>query len=220
MPHFPGSVGFGLEFMDAVRGDGCGRADHAGMVATGRFVLAGGLRPPSGLVVDVSRGVAAAGHSWGGYLGLLAATRADSPFSCVVASSGLADWAIQQKRTDVRYYDRWLMGGWVYKPEVAARAKAANPDPATLRVPLLLCHGKADTDCPFSQIETFAKRVVPPATGEPLLETLFFEGEGHSPSGWSAEHRKAWFGAVAKFLKTHLQPWNFTDNPHGEVTAY
>ena len=126
-----------------------------------------------------------AGHSWGGYLGLLAATRAESPFSCVVASAGIADWAVQQKCTEVRYYDRWLMGGWVYEEAVRARVARANPEPV-VRVPLLLAHGQADTDCPFAQIKTFAEKAA-----SPLLETLFLEGEGHGPSGWSEEHRKA-----------------------------
>ena len=215
VPHFPGSVGFGLAHMDAVRGDGCGQKDWEGVCAAGTWCLRdGGLRPPEGMSIDRSRGVGYAGHSWGGYLGLLAATRKESPFSCVVASAGIADWAVQQKATEVRYYDRWLLGGWVYEEAVRARVARANPDPK-LRVPLLVAHGEADADCPFAQIKTFAERA-----SSPLLETLFLEGEDHGPSGWSAEHREAWFGAIATFLRQNLRPWNCTDNPHGDVTAY
>ena len=220
VPHFPGSTGFGLEFMDAVRGDGCGQADFGAFCNAGRQVLEGKIELPEGYTLDTSRGVAAAGHSWGGYLSRLAATRGDSPFSCVVASAGIADWAVQQRRTEVRYYDRWLMQGWCYEPDVAARAARANPDPKQLRVPLLLIHGTKDTDCPFSQVATFAERVPPPAAGEPLLQTLFLEGEGHGRSAWSKEHRKAWFDTTAAFLRCNLLPWNCLDNPHGDVTAY
>ena len=149
------------------------------------------------------------------HAGLLAATRASSPFSCVVASAGISDWSVQQKATEARYYDRWLLGGWVYEEAVRARVARANPEPV-LRVPLLLVHGQADTDCPFAQIKTFAERV----GGSPLLETLFLEGEGHGPSGWSEEHRKEYFEAIAVFLRQNLKPWNCVDNPHGDVTAY
>ena len=215
VPHFPGSVGFGLAHMDAVRGDGCGKKDFDSVCAAGTWCLKeDGLRPPEGISVDRSRGVGYAGHSWGGYLGLLAATRAESPFSCVVASAGIADWAVQQKCTEVRYYDRWLMGGWCYEEAVRARVARANPEPV-VRVPLLLAHGRADTDCPFAQIKTFAEKAA-----SPLLETLFLEGEGHGPSGWSEEHRKAYFDAIATFLRQNLEPWNCVDNPHGDVTAY
>ena len=215
VPHFPGSVGFGLAHMDAVRGDGCGKKDFESVCAAGTWCLKeDGLRPPEGISVDRSRGVGYAGHSWGGYLGLLAATRAESPFSCVVASAGIADWAVQQKCTEVRYYDRWLMGGWVYEEAVRPRVARANPEPV-VRVPLLLAHGRADTDCPFAQIKTFAEKAA-----SPLLETLFLEGEGHGPSGWSEEHRKAYFDAIATFLRQNLKPWNCVDNPHGDVTAY
>ena len=215
VPHFPGSVGFGLEHMDAVRGDGCGKKDFESVCAAGTWCLKeDGLRPPEGISVDRSRGVGYAGHSWGGYLGLLAATRAESPFSCVVASAGIADWAVQQKCTEVRYYDRWLMGGWCYEEAVRPRVARANPEPV-VRVPLLLAHGRADTDCPFAQIKTFAEKAA-----SPLLETLFLEGEGHGPSGWSEEHRKAYFDAIARFLRQNLKPWNCVDNPHGDVTAY
>jgi hypothetical protein len=82
VPHFPGSVGFGLEHMDAVRGDGCGKKDFESVCAAGTWCLKenDGLRPPEGISVDRSRGVGYAGHSWGGYLGLR---------SCVESTSEL-----------------------------------------------------------------------------------------------------------------------------------
>ena len=133
VPHFEGSTSFGLDHMDAVRGDGCGVADLEGALAAGRHARDGHLRC-DGYRVDVERGVAIAGHSWGGYLALLAATRPrDSPFSCAVASAGIADWAAQQRGTDVRYYDRWLMDGWVYEPAVAKRAVTSLAETSTMR---------------------------------------------------------------------------------------
>ena len=36
-------------------------------------------------------------------------------FSCGIAMAGIADWFVQQRHTEVRYYDYALMGGWVYE---------------------------------------------------------------------------------------------------------
>ena len=153
---------------------------------------------------------------------MLAATRPDSPFSCAVASAGIADWAIQQRGTDVRYYDRFLMDGWVYEDDVKARVRRANPDPATLKAPCLVAHGKADTDVPFEQVATFADRcdALTPGGEEKLIQRLFFDDEGHSPSQWTEEHQSEWLETIERFLKLHLKPWDFTSNPHGDVTAY
>ena len=214
MPHFPGSTGFGLEFMDAVRGDGCGSADLAGVLAAGHYARTLLLEAPPGVAVDGSRGVAVAGHSWGGYLALLAATRSTA-FSCAVASASICDWASQQARTEVRYYDRFIMGGWVYEDAVAARAAKASPDPSGLAAPTLLLHGRADADVPFCQAEAFA-RAAPPD----LLEAAFFEGEPHGMGSWSEAAQATWCAAVAGFLKKHTARWDFTDNPHGDLAAY
>ena len=215
VPHFEGSTSFGLDHMDAVRGDGCGVADLEGALAAGRHARDGHLRC-DGYRVDVERGVAIAGHSWGGYLALLAATR-DSPFSCAVASAGIADWAAQQRGTDVRYYDRWLMDGWVYEPAVAKRAARASPDPKALALPLLLVHGAGDTDVPFAQAKRFADRA---AAAGADVETLFLEGEPHGMGSWSKDAQAKMMDATRKFLTCHLKPWDFTSNPHGDVTAY
>jgi acetyl esterase/lipase len=217
VPHFEGSTSFGLDHMDAVRGDGCGVADLEGALAAGRHARDGHLRC-DGYRVDVERGVAIAGHSWGGYLALLAATRPrDSPFSCAVASAGIADWAAQQRGTDVRYYDRWLMDGWVYEPAVAKRAARASPDPKALALPLLLVHGAGDTDVPFAQAKRFADRA---AAAGADVETLFLEGEPHGMGSWSKDSQAKMMDATRKFLTCHLKPWDFTSNPHGDVTAY
>jgi len=75
---------------------------------------------------------------------------------------------VQQRHTEVRYYDHFLLGGWVLvragggragqggvrgRAEVgparrASRPSRRSPDPATLSVPTLMLHGTADTDCP------------------------------------------------------------------------
>ena len=115
----------------------------------------------------------------------------------------------------MRYYDKFLMDGWVYEPRVAARARRASPDPKALKIPTLVVHGDADTDVPFAQMEKFAA-AAPPS----LLETKFLDGEPHGMGGWSDAARATWCDATASFLRKHLAPWDFVGNPHGALTAY
>ena len=63
----------------------------------------------------------------------------ESVFSCGIATAGITDWFVQQRYTEVRYYDFALMGGWVYEKEVAARAREVSPltKAEDLRAPIL-----------------------------------------------------------------------------------
>ena len=221
IPNFAGSTGFGVPLMDSVLGDGCGIADLADCVACARF-----LRTVDG--VDTRRGVAIAGHSWGGYLALraLTAPSAKGAFACGIASAGISDWFCQQRHTEVRYYDYALMGGWVYEQAVKPRAKEASPltHAAKLQAPLLVLHGEDDTDVPFAQARTFVEAArssrssLDPAA--PALELVSFAGEGHGMGGWKPETQADALRRMRDFLRIHLQPWDFTDNPHGDLTAY
>ena len=38
--------------------------------------------------------------------------------------------------------------------------------------------------------------------------------------GWSAKTQADALARVRDFLRIHLKPWDFTDNPHGDLTAY
>eukprot|EP00908_Phaeocystis_cordata_P003267 Transcript_13559.p1 GENE.Transcript_13559~~Transcript_13559.p1 ORF type:complete len:767 (+),score=240.76 Transcript_13559:97-2397(+) len=221
VPNFAGSTGFGLDVMDEVFGEGCGVADLADCVAAAEF-----LRGLEG--VDVSRGVGIAGHSWGGYLALraLTAPAAKGAFACGVACAGIADWFCQQKGTEVRYYDYALMGGWVYEPAVAPRAKEQSPltHAAALRAPLLVLHGEDDIDVPFAQAKAFVEAAQaarrPPDPAAPALELVSFAGEGHGMGGWKPATQADALHRMRDFLRIHLKPWDFTDNPHGDLTAY
>lgn len=219
-PNFSGSTGNGLGHMERVLGDGCGVADLSDCLACAAWLRA--LDDPR---LDLSRGIGVAGHSWGGYLAFLCMLESDdegrSVFGCGVAAAGIADWSVQQRHTEVRYYDRALLGGWVYEDEVAARARAASPltRASDLRAPLLVLHGDKDVDVPYPQIPPFveaARRSTHPGAE---VEFHAYPGEGHGMSG-TAEVQADYLRRIRTFLRIHLKPWDFTSNPHGDVTAY
>jgi dipeptidyl aminopeptidase/acylaminoacyl peptidase len=103
--NYRGSTGYGVKHMAAVSGEGLGKSDLSDILAVGRYVK------NCLLYVDLTRGVGIGGHSWGGYLTLMAVTKAPDDFSCAVAGAAVTDWSIQQAETEVRYYDHWLLGG-------------------------------------------------------------------------------------------------------------
>lgn len=233
VPNFRGSTGCGIEFMDDVLADGCGNADLEDCVACANYLLSDDssddeleeLKPR----LDNSRGVGVAGHSWGGYLTLMCMLQSKSHrrsgerrsiFSCGVASAGIADWFVQQRYTEVRYFDYALMGGWVYEEDLASRARDASPitRASELRAPLLVLHGDQDIDCPFSQIPPFvdaARRSSHPGAS---VEYHAYQGEGHGISGTAAQ--ADFLQRMSTFFRINLKPWDFTDNPHGDLTAY
>jgi len=220
-PNFSGSTGNGLGFMNRVMADGCGVADLSDCLACAEYLKTEARKVEPRL--DTSRGVAVAGHSWGGYLAsmcLLQHVGGESVFSCGVSMAGIADWYVQQRHTEVRYYDYALMGGWVYEKEVAARAREASPitRAAELRAPILVLHGDKDIDVPFQQVPPFVEALRRSTHGGAAVEYHAYPGEGHGIAGTEAQADV--LDRLRTFLRVNLKPWDFTDNPHGEVAAY
>ncbi|EJK57500.1 hypothetical protein THAOC_22449 [Thalassiosira oceanica] len=222
-PNFSGSTGSGLEFMDRVLGEGCGVADLSDCLACAAYLESGEAAEMESRL-DLSRGVAVGGHSWGGYLAYMCMLekRPDgtSVFGCGVAAAGIADWFVQQRHTEVRYYDHALMGGWVYEGEVSLRARRASPmsRAADLRAPILVLHGEEDVDVPFRQIPPLVEAMRRSPHPGASVKYHAYKGEDHGMSGTEAQ--ADYLDRVKTFLRINLKPWDFTDNPHGEVTAY
>jgi dipeptidyl aminopeptidase/acylaminoacyl peptidase len=200
-PNFRGSTGYGLDYAARVSGEGVGKADLADVLATARFARA---LPEA----DLGRGLGIGGHSWGGYLTLLAIAHAPHEFACAYASRPITDWRIQQPETEVRYYDHWLLGGWVYEhPERAVeRSPVSYVD--RIRVPLAMDTGDLDDDVPFRQCIEFAEKAR--AAGV-AIDFKVYRGESHYLHG--PEAQADWLGRVRDFYRRHLHPWDYTDNP-------
>lgn len=203
-PNYRGSTGHGVEFMAAVAGEGVGKHDLHDVLAAAEYVK---TLPQA----DVSRGVGIGGHSWGGYLTLMAVTQAPEAFSCAVASAAIADWTVQQAHTEVRWYDRWLIGGWLYEREAHARERSPITHAERIKTPLLVLHGEQDKDVPFAQIGPFVERAK--QSGAPI-EYVTYPNEGHGNR--LPRHQQEALDRTRTWFRRHLQPWDFRDNPTGE----
>lgn len=200
-PNYRGSIGFGVEYMNAVTGEGLGKSDLNDILSAGRYVK---TLP----FVDLTRGVGVGGESYGGYLALMAITQAPDYFTCAVAGRAIYDWSIQQAKTEVRYYDRWIMGGWVYEYKERARESSPVNFLERIKVPLLIYHGKEDRDVPFSQAESFIAKAKQSGL---KIEDVAYPNEGHKIQ--KPNNQQDILDRIRDFFRRHLQPWNLHDNP-------
>ena len=205
--NYRGSTGHGVPFMEAVAAEGVGKLDLEDVLAAAEHVK---TLP----CANLTRGVGVGGHSWGGYLTLMAATKAPEVFSCAVAGAAIADWTVQQAKTEVRWYDRWLVGGWLYEREAHARDRSPITHAEQLKTPLLVMHGEQDTDVPFAQIGPFVDRAK--KSGAPV-EYITFPNEGHGNR--LPKNQQRYLDQARRWFRRYLQPWDFRENPTGDQVA-
>jgi dipeptidyl aminopeptidase/acylaminoacyl peptidase len=205
--NYRGSTGHGVPFMEAVAADGVGKLDLEDVLSAAEHLK---TLPE----VDLARGVGIGGHSWGGYLTLMAVTQAPETFSCAVAGAAIADWTVQQAKTEVRWYDRWLVGGWLYEREAHARERSPITHAEKLKTPLLVMHGEQDADVPFAQIGPFVDRAR--KSGTPV-EYITFPNEGHGSR--LPKNQQRYLDEARRWFRRYLQPWDFRDNPTGDQVA-
>lgn len=206
VPNFRGSVGYGVPHMAAVSGDGVGKHDLGDVLATGQYAK---TLP----YVDLARGVGIGGRSWGGYLTLMAATKAPNAFSCAVAGAAISDWRIQQAQTEVRGYDHWLVGGWVYEHPDRVHDRSPVNFAGQIAAPLLVYHGEEDHDVPYPQIVQFVEQA---RRAGAALDWVSYPAEGHGNR--KRENRQDVLDRTARFFRRHLHPWDFRENPSGGQT--
>lgn len=200
-PNYRGSIGYGVEHMSAVVGEGLGKNDLRDVLAAGKYVR-------SLAYVDGTRGIGVGGHSWGGYLALMAVSEAPDDFSCAVAGAAISDWFTQQAQTDTRNYDYWLMDGWVYELEKRALERSPISLVECIKVPLLIYHGEEDRNVPFAQTRAFVEKAQRAGV---KVECVSYPMEGHGNK--KMENLQDIQDRIRSFYRRYLQPWNFRDNP-------
>ena len=147
----------------------------------GRRLAAPEVSPSTGAVAWVTRGIAGAATS---------VCRRDAPVAVLLCGRvrGHRRLSRATEVTEVRYYDRWLMGGWIY--EAAVKPRCREPEPV-VRVPLLSRTVRPPT------ARSRKSRPSPSALASPSWKR-FSGGRSHGPSGWS-KHRKACSAMSSRF---------------------
>lgn len=144
-PNYRGSTGYGRAFMEANRFD-LGGGDLADVVAGAAFLVERGLAD--------ERRIAVSGGSYGGYLTMLALTKAPERWAAGSAVVPFVNWftEYENEREDLQHWDRENMGD-----PVADADRYRDRSPIffidNVRAPVQLIAGAHDPRCPASEAE-------------------------------------------------------------------
>ena len=158
-------------------GTGVGVADLEDVLAVAAYIRSHAEE----MNVDLSRGIGVGGHSWGGYLTLMSMCNpmAAGVFSCGMSGAGISDLGIQLRETELRPYDRQILGGWPYEKEQEWRERSAVTNADKLAAPFLIQHGADDLNVPYSQIVEFVAAAEKATAPNAKVTFISYEGEKH-----------------------------------------
>lgn len=190
-PNFHGSSGFGLKFMDAIKGQWGGAPYEDQMKAVDVA-----LTWP---YVDKTR-VAAAGASYGGYMANWVEGHTDR-FRTIVCHDGLYDLMTMLYSSDFIGGTLQEFKGTAWQNPQALIAQAPATYAANFKTPMLIVHGANDYRVPQSQ--GFAMFQVLQAEHVPS-KLLFFEEENH----WVLKPADdiLWYHSVLDWLDQWVKP--------------
>jgi dipeptidyl aminopeptidase/acylaminoacyl peptidase len=196
-PNFRGSIGYGLEFRNAGRGEWGGLMQDD--VTDGvQHLIDAGLADPERVCI--------VGWSYGGYSALSGAVKTPDLYACVVAIAPVADLPDQIRYAKDRYGTRnWVVSYWTNVigdvREDNAQLVAASParQAESVRAPVLLVHGAEDTVVPIDQSEEMRSAL---RRADRDVELLRLSGDDHEL--YRPATRLEAMQAVVAFLEEHL----------------
>jgi dipeptidyl aminopeptidase/acylaminoacyl peptidase len=194
-PNYRGSTGYGKEFEDANRFD-MGGGDLEDVISATEWIKTSGFIDP--------KKVAVMGGSYGGYLTMMAVTKAPDLWAAGVAIVPFVNWFTEMENEDplLREYDLANTGNPANEKD-KARLKDRSPIYFVdqIKAPLLLLAGGNDPRCPKTEAEQVAS-AIKKRNGVAELKT--YENEGHSFA--KVENQIDAYTRVAEFLKKYAEP--------------
>jgi dipeptidyl aminopeptidase/acylaminoacyl peptidase len=192
-PNYRGSTGYGKEFEDANLHD-MGGGDLEDVISAADWLLKTGY-------VDAKK-IAVMGGGYGGYLSMMAVTKAPDRWAAGVPIVPFVNWFTEIENEDplLREYDMATMGDPMKDTE---RLKDRSPINFVDRIkaPLLLLAGGNDPRCPKTEAEQVVQAVKKRGG---VVEFKVYENEGHGFA--KVENQIDAFTRVAEFLKKHVPP--------------
>lgn len=199
-PEFRGSDGFGRPFLEAGFGE-WGKKMQTDVSDGVRALIAQGIVNPERVCIF--------GWSYGGYAALAGATIDSSAYRCAVAGAPVSDlrsmlaWERDQtggKDTMVlRYWKRYMGANRINDGSLDLVSPAQQASRAAM--PILLLHGKTDTNVPYAQSTIMADALK--RAGKPY-EFVDLQQDDHHLS-YDASRQEA-FRAIIAFLEKHNPP--------------
>jgi dipeptidyl aminopeptidase/acylaminoacyl peptidase len=190
-PNYRGSTGYGKEFQDADRFD-MGGGDLQDVIAAADWMTKTGY-------VDAKK-IAVLGGSYGGYLTMMAVTKAPEKWAAGVAIVPFVNWFTEIENEDpaLREYDMSTMGD-----PVKDKARLQERSPINfidqIKAPLLLLAGGHDPRCPRTEAEQVASAIKKRGG---VVDLKVYENEGHGFA--RVENQIDSITRVAEFLKKYV----------------
>lgn len=190
-PNYRGSTGYGKDFQTANLKD-MGGADLQDNLAALDFMSKTGYVDPKKQIVM--------GRSYGGYLTMMALTKAPDLWQAGVAIVPFVNWFTEYQNEDpaLQAYDRATMGDPV-KDKALWEDRSPINFIDRIKAPLLLIAGANDPRCPQSEAQQVADAI---KKNGGTVRLKIYEDEGHSFGRWEVviDH----FKRVSDFLKVQV----------------
>jgi dipeptidyl aminopeptidase/acylaminoacyl peptidase len=194
-PNYRGSTGYGKEFEDANRFD-MGGGDLEDIISAAEWIKKTGFIDP--------KKIAVMGGSYGGYLTMMAVTKAPDLWAAGVPIVPFVNWFTEMENEDpqLRAYDMATMGD---PTDEKAKARLKERSPINfidqIKAPLLLLAGGNDPRCPKTEAEQVASAI---KKRNGVAELKIYENEGHGFA--KLENQIDAYTRIAEFLKKYAEP--------------
>jgi dipeptidyl aminopeptidase/acylaminoacyl peptidase len=192
-PNYRGSSGYGKDFRDANRFD-MGGGDLEDVIAAADWLAKTGY-------VGAKK-IAVMGGSYGGYLSMMAVTKAPDRWAAGVPIVPFVNWFTEIENEDplLRQYDKATMGDPM-KDKTRLQERSPINFVDRIKAPLLLLAGGHDPRCPRTEAEQVASAVKKRGG---VVELKVYENEGHGFA--KLENQIDALTRVAEFLKKYVPP--------------
>jgi dipeptidyl aminopeptidase/acylaminoacyl peptidase len=192
-PNYRGSSGYGKEFEDANLHD-MGGGDLQDVISAAEWIKKTGFIDP--------KKVAVMGGSYGGYLTMMAITKAPDLWAAGVPIVPFVNWFTEIENEDplLRQYDLSTMGDPM-KDKTLLQERSPINFVDQIKAPLLLLAGGNDPRCPKTEAEQVASAI---KKRNGVAELKVYENEGHGFA--KTENQIDAYTRVANFLKKYAEP--------------
>jgi dipeptidyl aminopeptidase/acylaminoacyl peptidase len=192
-PNYRGSTGYGKEFEDANRFD-MGGGDLEDVISAAEWIKKTGFVDPRKVIVM--------GGSYGGYLTMMAVTKAPDLWAAGVPIVPFVNWFTELENTDPagREYAVANMGDPI-KDKARYQERSPIYFVDQIKAPLLLLAGGNDPRCPHTEAEQVASAI---KKRKGVVELKIYENEGHGFA--KIENQIDAYTRVADFLKKYAPP--------------
>ncbi|VUD66719.1 Dipeptidyl aminopeptidase BIII [Thalassocella blandensis] len=187
-PQYRGSKGYGLDFyMSAFKDGGQGGYKMQDDKDDGAlYLVREGLADPQQMAMF--------GWSYGGYAALVAGSRKEQIYQCVIAGAAVSDPNMQ-----INYY-RYHMRGAQKEEQLRMWDDSISPieEVAKVNVPMLVIHGSVDQRVPPAHANKYRKQL---KKFKKTFEYLELEGADHFSNTLYYDHQFKLYTAMETFLK-------------------